>query len=255
MWRVICLPSRSARPELLAWLYGASELETKVEGTTVCIVQKTDYPFSDRIVFQIEPAQPVDLDLVLRIPPNSGTVQITAEGAKIEMDEKTIRISKRWSKGDTISVNFDFQTRRALQHDQKQAFYEWGPLVFALPIDPVVTPWQEIKKNGTPTGYFDFLLKPSDVAPWRTLDRPDASFRKVDLPGGDLLTPWTKPPVGLEGTLADFEGKPLAVSLVPMGGTTLRRTTFPLTREDAMKANEKQKGKSFKDEDDPMRNF
>ncbi|MEA2068245.1 MAG: glycoside hydrolase family 127 protein, partial [Verrucomicrobiota bacterium] len=123
------------KPELLANLYGACELNTEIAGRRVGIVEQTDYPFSSRVVLRIETEKPLFFELTLRVPPNSGKVQVDAGAqADITQDERLIRISKVWKAGDAVSVDFDFQVARRVQQDGKQAYYEWGPLVFALPI-------------------------------------------------------------------------------------------------------------------------
>jgi hypothetical protein len=244
----------TGRPELLANLYGASILETEVGGQPVRIVQETDYPFSDKVRFRMEPKEPVAFALTLRIPINSGTVKVKAVGAEVSKAEKSIRVSKVWKSGDTVEVDFDFQVNRALQHDGMQAFYEWGPLVFALPIQAEITPGRRIMNDGVKTEWYDLFVRPMDDAPWATLDHPDASFVRIAL-DGDTQHPWARPTVGLKGTLLKMDGTPFEANLVPMGSTSLRRTTFPLTREIALEANEKHKGPSFSPEEDPMRNY
>ncbi len=241
-------------PGFVASLYGASELKTDLNGTSVRIVQETDYPFSGKVRFRIETGKPVAFALTLRIPPNSGKVDVQCDGAEISREEKAIRLSKVWKAGDTLDVDFDFQVHRAVQQDGRQAFYEWGPLVFALPIKAEVTEWKPIERNGEKTAFHDFFVRPADPAPWATMDHPAAAFKRVDL-DGDRLDPWARPPVGLKGLLKKMDGTPFEASLVPLGSTILRRTTFPLTKEDAVEANKKHKGASFGDADDPMRDF
>lgn len=243
------------RPALVANLYGPSRLQTKIAGTPVAIEQETDFPFCGKIDFRIDPKSPQAFDLVLRVPPNSGEVSLEAPGADIKREGRTIRLAKTWQPGDKVSVDFDFQMARRLQSDGRQAYYEWGPLVFALPIEPVVTELEEIEKEGKKTGFFDFAVKAADPSPWKTLDDPGSRFAKIDLPDGDPLNPWAQPTVALEGTLKSFEGQPVEVRLLPLGSTLLRRTTFPLTKEAALEANKMHQDSIMRPEDDPMREF
>lgn len=247
--------SSTGQPGLFANLYGPSRLETEIGGTPVVIEQETTFPFSGQITFRIDPASPVAFDLVLRVPPNSGKIALNAPGAAIERSGRTIRLAKTWKPGDVVTVDFDFQVARRLQQDDRQAFYEWGPLVFALPLDPVVAPLKEIERNGEKTGFFDFVVNSSDPSRWATLDDPDATFVQTDLPDGDPLHPWSKPTVALDGALKTLKGEPLTARLLPLGSTLLRRTTFPLDREAAQEADKKHKGATMRDEDDPMRDF
>lgn len=239
---------------LFANLYGPSTLKTQIGDTDIQIVQKTGFPFSDEVVMEVEPGEPAEFEVVLRIPPNTGEVKVEAPGATEVRDENTIRLSKTWEAGDRIKIDFDFQVARHLQHDGRQAYYMWGPLVFALPIPTEKTPFQEIEMVDQPTGYHDFFLKPKDTRLWATLDNPSADFELVRL-DGDPNSPWENPLVALRGTLTHAAGQSFDVELQPMGGTLLRRTTFPLTREDYEAANKKHEGISFSDEDDPMRAY
>jgi hypothetical protein len=246
---------RSTRkPELLANLYGASELNTEIGGRRIKIIQETDYPFSSRIIFRIETAEPLVFELALRVPPNSGKIIADAgPQAQVVREEHLIRVSKVWNSGDTVNVDFDFQVSRRVQHDGKQAYYEWGPLVFALPIPDQVSPREEITRAGAPTGFNDWTVKPVSTEGWDYILDPDAVFTKVDL-SGDLLSPWAKPTVGLKGTLLNSRNEKMEVVLHPLGSTRLRRTTFPLTAEVAA-PQPPEKTPAFKDEDDPMRTF
>ena len=243
------------QPGLFANLYGASELTTTINKIPVRIVQETNYPFSDEITFRLEPKQPTSFDLVLRIPPNGGDIRVEADGVTVNRNDKSICISKNWKHGDTVNVDFDFQVVRQLQLDGKQAYYEWGPLVFSLPIKANIERWTEIERDGKKTGFYDYTITPVDKKRWATIDNTEASMRKIDLSDGDMKTPWAKPVIGLKGTLRTIKGDPLEVTLVPLGCTVLRRTTFPLNAEFARQAAEAHKGEFFSDEDDPMRDF
>lgn len=226
--------------ELFANLYGASELSTEIDGIPLRIVQETDFPFSDRIMFRMEPERPVAFDLVLRPPRNSGAVDVRGAGADVSKMGQCIRVSKLWKSGDILEVDFDFQAKRCLQQDGKQAFYQWGPLVFALPIKAEIEVARTIEKDGKPTKFYDFFVRPVDPERWTTLDNPDSTFAATAQPG-DFLHPWSAPPVSLKGSLRQLDGTPFEVALVPMGSTALRRTTFPLTGDEALEANEKHK--------------
>ena len=58
----------------------------------------------------------------------------------------------------------------------------------------------------------------------------DAVFEAVR-EGGDPMLPFAKTPIKLKGTLFDATGKPVDATLVPLGCTLLRRTTFPQISE------------------------
>jgi len=242
------------RPRLLANLYGASELSTRIGGQPVKIIEETAYPFSDQVKFRFESAEPVFFELALRIPPHSGGVRVDAgPQANVVRTPHRILVAKTWNPGDSLSVDFNFQITRQIQHDEKQTYYQWGPLVFSLPFPVRKSPVREIENSGEKTGFYDWSLSAESDKGWDFLLDPTAVFHLVNLPG-DPLNPWAKPVIGLKGTLLNRHNKKEHVTLVPLGSTLLRRTTFPLDAKCAIPGALK-KEHDFNDEDDPMRNF
>ncbi|AKJ64210.1 beta-L-arabinofuranosidase domain-containing protein [Kiritimatiella glycovorans] len=248
------------RPELIANLYGPCTVDTEVDGVAVRIEERTGYPFSDRITFVLKPEREVEFSLVLRRPPNCGEIRIEAgEDARVVRSSQDVYVRKRWSAGDTVEVDWDFRVAGRLQHDETQAYYEWGPLVFALPIPERREVLEEITTNsGDPSGYFEYAIRPESDEGWRYRIDKEAEFKRVELPDGDAERPWAHPPIGLKGTLLDAEGVRREVTLKPLGSTILRRTTFPISAElaDAEARDEDEDTyQGTGGEGDPMRDF
>lgn len=241
----------------LANLYGAGELNTEIGGERIKIIQETDYPFSSQVLFRVETEHPVAFSLTLRIPSGSGDVKVDAgDEAQVLSDARLIRISKVWESGDTVNVDFDFQVTRRAQHDGKQAYYSWGPLVFALKIPEVIAGKTEIKNKTVPTGFYDYHLLPASQREWSFIIHPDAEFKKVELPGRNKVTPWANPPVGLAGTVLNEQDGIESVVLLPLGSTLLRRTTFALSRKVVVTRDiVSEFAGAVDDETDPMRSF
>jgi hypothetical protein len=236
---------------LLANLYGPSVLKTEVNGVAVAIEQQTDYPFSDRICFVVSPEAPVTFELQLRIPQGCGNV--TVNGNPVDVEE-LLRIKQEWTAGDEISVDFDFRVIRRIPQDGTGSYLQWGPLVFALPIADELSVHEEIASNrGEPSGFYEYLLTPKSESGWSYHIAPDACFEVVGLPDGSCLTPWSKPPIGLKGQLQSAGGEPVEVTLLPLGATMLRRTTFLAPGETNQKSHEMYQGSGG--EKDPMRFF
>ena len=244
----------SQRAELWMRLYGPSTLTTTVNGVKISVEQVTDYPFSDSVVLKVNPEKPIAIDFVLRVPPNCGEPDVKAcSGATVRREGRYLRVSKTWKAGDEIAVNFKFQIARQTQLDGKEACYQWGALVFARAFPAK----EEVLKNitsvsGKVSGFSEYLLRPesTDGDDWR-ID-PDARFEKVSLPAKQS-DPWVSPTVGLKGKFLDASGKSIEATLVPLGSTLLRRTTFPLTA-DAAKAGAK-KQTIMDTAQDPMRKY
>lgn len=214
---------------LLANGYGPSVLDTVVGGVLVVLRQNDDYPFTDKITLQIDPERPVEFTLELRIPENAGTprAEVAGEGGVFERDGDLLRIRREWAPGDTVSIDFDFQVVRKIQHDGREAYWMWGPLVFAVRFPHEKEIRAEVSASeDQPSGFHEYLVKPEHTEGWNLIAPQDAAFtlhrREVDSPH-----PYVAPPVVLRGTLADREWNPVEVELVPMGSAPLRRTTFP----------------------------
>ncbi|MBI2297634.1 MAG: glycoside hydrolase family 127 protein [Armatimonadetes bacterium] len=98
---------------LLVNYYGPSAIILRHAGVAVKLTQETDYPVGGQITLRVEPEQPVELDLRLRIPG-------WAAGATVELDGKPVpgvqpgrylTLARRWSKGDTVRLSFPLELR------------------------------------------------------------------------------------------------------------------------------------------------
>lgn len=215
---------------LLNNLYGPSELRTNINGTDLEIVQETRYPFSDHITYRISTKKPVRFNLEMRIPPNCAEPDITtSNNAKVSTDEKLILIEGKWKDGDLVEVDFNFQVNQKLQNDQKEAYYMWGPLVFSLEIENQTNRGEEIVTNsGLKSGFYDYSISPLDTSGWYYLADKLAPFEVHQKEGVTNEDPWNSHSVYLKGSLLTPDKHPVNVSLVPLGSTILRRTTFPI---------------------------
>ncbi len=220
---------RTGKTGLLAKCYGPCELSTEIGGIAVRIREVTDYPFSDRIEFQIDPAEPVEFELCLRIPDSAGEPLVEAVGAQIVSEEGLLNVSKVWKKGDGVQVNFQFDVRRRIQQDGQEVYWTWGPLVFSLPFEAEVKEELEIAaRKGIRSGFYEYRVCPVESEGWNYINNPDSSFTRRSAEG-DLNHPWVKPPLVLEGDLLDRDENAHSVRLVPLGSAALRRTTFPFS--------------------------
>lgn len=242
-------------PGLLANGYGPSVLKTSISNVKVNIEQLTDYPFSDKITFNIAPERKVKFEIVLRIPPNSGNVKIDAgNNAKITTDSSKITIMKSWKQGDKIEVDFDFNAIRKVQPNGKEAYWEWGALVFTLPFETQEEIIATINANDSiPSGFFEYLLKPVNHEGWNYIAGIESTFKLIKV-NGDPTYPYFKPTINLEGNLYDRNGKEVIVRLVPFGSAPLRRTTFPFNEIIPANAGSPSAGNVTID-NDPMRFF
>ena len=126
-------------------------------------------------------------------------------------------------------MDFNFKVQQVLQNDGKQAYYQWGPLVFALKFDEKKKILEELAAtSGASSGFYEYSISPVDTTGWSYLAKKGEKFQ-LHFTDNELSEyPWNSPAVYLKGNLYTAKKEPVEVKLVPLGSTILRRTTFPL---------------------------
>jgi len=212
--------------ELIANQYGPNKVTTTLAGKKVVVVEETEFPFSDKVRFVFD--SDADATLVLRKPPYCGDIKVTAKGARIEVTPHRVLLHGPWKKGDAVSVDFDFKVKLVAEPNLQNAnYYRWGVLLFALPLGEDCRKVKEFQAGDKPSGFFAWSIKALHPERWDYRCDPMATFVKVDLHGGNYDTPFANPPIGLQGTMIDKDGKRVEVTLTPFGSSHLRRTSFP----------------------------
>lgn len=238
---------------LCASLYAASDVRAKVaEGRQVTISQQTDYPFDSIVRLTVDTAAPVSFPLYLRIPGWCQNPAIKVNGKNLKFGGREhgyARISKRWEKGDEITLELPMTVNvRRWPRNNDAASIHYGPLGFSLKIG------EEWKRSGGSDAWPEFEVYPT--TPWNyALDLDDLNparglrvkSRKGKLPG-QPFTPenapltiqakahkvpeWEQDRLGLVGKLQRspvHTEQPLEdVTLIPMGAGRLRITAFPV---------------------------
>jgi len=124
---------------LCASLYCASEVKAKVgDGTTVTILETTDYPFRETVRLTVSLAKQVRFPLYLRIP-------CWCTGTKIKVNGKRVRakfeplsyaaLERTWANGDIVEIEFPAVITVDVWEKNKQSVsVNRGPLTFSLKI-------------------------------------------------------------------------------------------------------------------------
>ena len=214
---------------LLAAFYGPSVLNTKIAGTEVEILQQTLYPFEEEVTMVVKPAQEARFDILLRDPSWSKETRVVADGAEQSRENGFIRLSKQWTKGDTIKIQFAPGLEVKSTHGG-ESYVKRGALLYALKFDhssEATKTWEGTDfanydtrlANKADAGKFSDLKFPAVPGdgnhPFTYSRNPQASARyPFDVPFGFIRVPLL------------FEGKPADVELVPIGSTVLRKTSF-----------------------------
>ncbi len=130
-----------AEDEIAVHLYceGIADLETAA--TPVRIRQETIYPLDGAIRLTLEPQQPVDFTLSLRLPAWSTGVTIRVNGAPVDraaVEQKGYaRLPRLWQSGDVVELDLEMPVQRLHAHpkagiDQGRVTLQRGPLVYCL---------------------------------------------------------------------------------------------------------------------------
>jgi DUF1680 family protein len=251
---------------LAAVLYGASTVRAKVGARrhAVEIVQETDYPFGEEIIFTIRTSAPVTFPLSLRIPGWCRAPQVAVNDNTLSAVLKRkgwIRLERTFRPGDRVTLRLPMHTTvtywpNGRAHDG--IGLEHGPLVYALPVKETwvstITPkWSTAdfpEWDATPAVSWNY-----GIAAAESRLASQAQLQRLPV----TADPWVDPPLRLTVPLKKIPGwelradprhpdrrqtpplpeiddemsKALAtapveqVTLVPYGATHLRLTILP----------------------------
>ena len=118
--------------------YGPCKVSAKVgkTGEIVTIEEKTNYPFEEKIRFEISSGKPVDFPLYLRIPGWCSNAIIKINGqvhSENSLPGKMVRIERIWKSGDYIELLLPMEINLSIWNNSSVAV-ERGPLVYSLKI-------------------------------------------------------------------------------------------------------------------------
>jgi DUF1680 family protein len=125
---------------LYADLYHEGVLSAVIGGVTVEIRQRTSYPWSDTIIFNIQPASPTEFAIGLRIPAWCRNPILSVNGISVEAvpgADGYIRIRRRWRKSDRLQLTLPMTAARVYADPRVRADFgkvsiQRGPLVYCL---------------------------------------------------------------------------------------------------------------------------
>jgi len=147
---------------------GSTVTIENVAGTTVEIVQKTDYPWSGEVSIIVNPKQTRRFSIRIRIPDRSvselytctpqsdGITSISVNGSKITppVDKGYAAINRQWKAGDKIDLKFPMKVQRIKGIDKIEATkgrvaLRYGPLIYSAEridqdIDNILSPESEL---------------------------------------------------------------------------------------------------------------
>jgi uncharacterized protein len=198
----------SGENSLVAALFGACEMQTTLNGANIHISEQTNFPYDYTIRFDITTDRAAQFAFHIRKPAWAASykVQIAQNQAHSEKDG-LITIEKTWRGKETVTVEFvpTAQTQRV----GDEAYFSYGPLVLALPIEA-----EEIQTKTYSTKPFadvGYRRKAKTVYEYKqgAIEKVVGSEMKFTVP---LFNPTTQRTENL--------------MLIPVGKTILRQVTF-----------------------------
>jgi hypothetical protein len=238
-----------------ALLYAPSSVKLKVaDGTSVEFIEKTNYPFDESIHFTYKNKGPkIAFPFHLRIPAWCKEAGIEINGEKIQEAKggQVIILNRTWNDNDEVTLILPMEI--SMQNwSENSVSVERGPLVYALKIDESwekkndydhygeyyevhpLSPWNyglmEVPKEKWQQA-FEVVKKNIAIDyPW-TLDNAPIELKAlaVRLPNWQLYN-GNAGPLPYSPQLMPPNEKPIPVTLIPYGCTTLRISEFPVVR-------------------------
>jgi len=123
---------------VLVNLYTPSTVKLALAGeNTVTIRQETKYPQDGTVVLNVDPAQPAEFKLQLRVPRWCDTPAAAVNGERLSAEAKPgefLTINRRWQAGDSVRLELPMKWRlvKGRQAQAGRVAVMRGPLVFGL---------------------------------------------------------------------------------------------------------------------------
>jgi uncharacterized protein len=149
--------------EIAVHLYIAGRARLPVGGVNVELTQETQYPWDGAITLAVEPEQPVEFALRLRVPGWCRSARLSVNGAPLDLaplvDRGYAQIRRRWQNGDIVTLALEMPPERIYAHPEVSAdigrvALKRGPIVYCVegvdndaPLHRVVLP------RGNPISY------------------------------------------------------------------------------------------------------
>lgn len=255
---------------LAAVIYSPSIVNAQVgNNTNISITNNTNYPFSDNMIFEIKTDKSDFFPIYFRIPSWSEESKVLINGKKVftSIDSgKYIKIFRSWSDGDIVKLIFPKEIFiKKWEKNHNSVSVNYGPLTFSLNIKE-----RYVEKSSVKTGINGSRWQDSvNEEEWPTYEiYPDSdwnyglilddnlenTFEVVEREWPENNFPFTNDsaPIlikakarkipdwkidkttGLVGELTNspFESDEIdeIVELVPMGGSRLRISSFPVIK-------------------------
>lgn len=126
---------------LFVHLFGESTAETLLGGKRVSLVQRTGYPWEERVSLSVFPEEPLLFTLSVRIPSWCREAQVFVNGERIDLGTNVFggyaKIQRLWQRGDLVECIFPMPVERVWAHSEVRSAagkvaLQRGPVVFCF---------------------------------------------------------------------------------------------------------------------------
>jgi DUF1680 family protein len=126
-----------AADEVAVHLYGGAVTRLPLAGVSVAITETSAYPWDGAVEVAVDPDQPVEFTLSLRIPGWCQGARLAINGIPVSAtpDRGYARLQRLWRKGDLVTLDLPMPVRRQYAHpdvraDAGRVALMRGPLVY-----------------------------------------------------------------------------------------------------------------------------
>lgn len=122
-------------------LFVAGTMGTLLQGKRVSLMQETDYPWGERILFEIYPEEPFEFALAIRIPGWCENPQLSVNGEETPLNHLAClgyaEVRRLWQKGDRVELTLPMPVVRVRANPEVRdvagkVALQRGPVVFCL---------------------------------------------------------------------------------------------------------------------------
>lgn len=128
---------KNSKNGLAALAYSPNRIKTTVgkDKAEIEVIETTNYPFDEKIRFDLKLKNPVEFPFELRIPEWCNAPNVTLNGEKIQVEKGShmISINRKWSNLDRLELEFPMEVTTSNWGKNSRAV-ERGPLVYALKV-------------------------------------------------------------------------------------------------------------------------
>ncbi len=130
----------AGKDELVVNLFIGNETNLEIGDTEVNLVQKTGYPWDGKFHLAVNPVNPVEFDLKIRIPGWCKSSQVGLNGEEIEgsvNEDGYLVIHRKWNAGDEVTLLLDMPVELVeadpqVKENIGKRSVQRGPLVYCL---------------------------------------------------------------------------------------------------------------------------